>query len=41
MVRCTRQPTIDEVIEHCNIDYEPDMEEFIDITTAGDVTNIP
>lgn len=41
LVRCDRQPSHDEVIYACDIDFEDDRDdEFLEVTPAGDITHI-
>lgn len=43
IVECSHYPSEEEVIEHCNIDFEPLKEETIEISEMhdGDVIKIP
>lgn len=43
LVRCSHFPTEEEVIEHCNIDYEPNRGETIDIADVNlaEIIDIP
>lgn len=41
VVTCDRWPTKDEVVAACNLDYEPDMDETIEIIRIGDISKIP
>ena len=35
IIRCNRYPSVDEVIDLCNIDFESDREEDIEITSIN------